>query len=261
MFVLTFFERYTYPKAIAFSFVTAVLLIPAFLGGQALFGKGVTFGLWLLSVKFVMAFGFGLMLYKANVLGVLNNWSFNKRQLLVIALPFLAILLPAFLVNGWSIREGRPIFIVLLSNQSTGFLEELQFRAVLLLAMFYVYLKSGDEKCIVKVVLVTAVGFGVMHSMNILAGMPLSHVLYQVTFTTAMGIAYAIFVVITRNIWIIAVYHGLSNSLDPDGAFPFIPEEHNTLILSITLAILMFALYEPQDARTIFAKLKSRVKI
>ena len=260
MSVITFFEDKSLVKAVAFTVLNVAILIGVFRLSQ-LFGlQGMAVGVFMLCFKFVAALVFLYMLYKAHVFSILNNWAFGVHQYAVVAI-WAVFLVPAIFIDGFSVSEGSSAWFVLLSHQSTGFYEEFQFRAVLVLGLLFAYVKSDAPSPVIRAIIVSSVCFGGVHLINVLMGNGLVPTLLQVVSATFAGIAFGLLVVITRNIWLASVIHGIFNSLDLGDVYTFIPGDFVILVVAILITAISLVWYKPAYANALVADFRTKLAI
>ena len=114
-----------------------------------------------------------------------------------------------------------------------GIFEEVLWRGVMLVMFMRVY----SEK---KSILITGLGFSLLHLLNLVDGVPLEFVLRQVIFTAGMGIFYGILVIRSNSLLPAMVFHYLVNLFV--GSFTFYiqnypPESTQILYLLVTIPI------------------------
>lgn len=257
MSVLNFFEKNLYAKVALLTFAPIVILSIAFFGGNASGLPDMALGIWLLMVKFAMALIFLIMLLRANVLTLLNNWTFSGRAWMAILL-FVVLFLPVILTVGFANLNNRPLAIVLLSHQSTGFFEEFQFRGVMMLGVAYALLKSGNNTPLLKTALITGVAFGGVHIINLLNGASIGNTVVQIISAGLVGVGFVYFVAIVRNIWLISIFHGVNNSLEFSDTYTFISKEYTMLAVALIVLVVMVLLYKKQDETTLVTALQDK---
>lgn len=99
---------------------------------------------------------------------------------------------------------------VTLNNISTGFIEEIPFRGIVLYA--FIRLWGDSKRGIIKSVLYSSVIFGGAHLIHIALGRPLPQAILVVISTFLAGIYYAAIVLRWKTIWTVVLFRGLLNT-------------------------------------------------
>ncbi len=142
-------------------------------------------------------------------------------------------------------------FRTFLTTMLVGFAEEWMYRGLLLVALTRLLgLRQG--------VLASAVAFGLLHALNILAGQGVGAVGSQVLLTTIFAFMFIGLVVATRSLWIAMVLHGLydfflfSHSILADAGANSSPVKVAGIfaIVVIAIAVLVSLVRSPEDSST-----------
>lgn len=96
------------------------------------------------------------------------------------------------------------LIIIFIGTLLVGFSEEVIFRGILLNS-----LKS--EKSILKAIVLSSVGFSIIHIVNVFAGMSLLKVFIQVIETILLGFSLASLAIKLNNIWPNIIFHSIWN--------------------------------------------------
>ena len=124
---------------------------------------------------------------------------------------------------------------VTLNTISTGLIEEIPFRGIVLYA--FIRLWGDSRRGIIKSVLYSSVIFGGTHLIHIALGRPLPQAILVVISTFLAGIYYAAIVLRWKTIWTVVLLHGLLNALIE---LRILETQGFTLtILSLSLIILL----------------------
>ncbi len=118
----------------------------------------------------------------------------------------------------------------------TGFLEETIYRGIILQAL--------APKGVWRSVLITAIIFGVSHSLNVLSGSDPAYVALQIGYAFAIGFAFAALVLRTRLIWPLIVVHFLTDLFGFMASNGVVGAEATPFLLVITaIYIVLFTTY------------------
>ena len=149
-----------------------------------------------------------LALITAALLTRLGRWRaagfrrpYLSRDLLLFWLPLVTVVVN--LLWGFAAANVVLVAAFLAIALCVGFAEEAFFRGLMLCA-----LAPGGAK---RAALVTALVFGLIHSMNALAGSNLPYVLLQICYAVAIGFGYSALVLRTGTIWPLVVTHSLTD--------------------------------------------------
>ena len=162
-----------------------------------------------------------LLLAVAWKLEFFDQTFFSKRNLKIGALlsvPILIIavlwnILPPVLYNNpllFRIDVGL-IVIAFLTTLAIGFAEEILFRGLIFRNFLRRY--GMTKKGIYISIIVSSVIFGLVHASNAVSSSP-DAIIQQVIYATAMGIILALFYLITGNLLVPALCHGLFDFTD-----------------------------------------------
>jgi membrane protease YdiL (CAAX protease family) len=110
----------------------------------------------------------------------------------------------SFSVSDWPMAAAT-----LLDNLGTGFVEEIMFRGLVLVAMVIAW--GNTKKGLVKAILLSSLFFGVMHLFNIFIRPP-GVVILQALIVSLPGILYAALTLSSRSIWPAIIIHWLTNA-------------------------------------------------
>ena len=126
---------------------------------------------------------------------------------------------------------------VALNALTTGPLEEIAFRGLILYAFLRVWATTGAG--IVKSVLASSLLFGASHLIHILLGRPLPQALLVAANASLAGIYYAAIVLRWKTLWPPIAIHSLLNALAAIVAFntPGFEESVGALLLAVALQV------------------------
>lgn len=121
-------------------------------------------------------------------------------------------LLLVMILNLIGTDFSRPIvldgFVMTLSEYAiVGLYEEVLIRGFLVGHMMYHW--KDDNRKVLKSVLWSSVIFGVLHLGNLFSGQGVATTLLQVSYSTILGIVFAAVFIRTKNLWSVAIIHGL----------------------------------------------------
>lgn len=132
----------------------------------------------------------------------------DKKQIwwfvpsLVIVFTMLIAQLYAFYTINLSALQIRQIGLIGFATLLVGFSEELMYRGII----FNTFLKTHSK---LKTVLISAVAFSLLHSVNILGGLPLSTMLIQLLMTFVFGLFSALIFMRIKSILPLILFHWL----------------------------------------------------
>ena len=173
----------------------------------ALFGSGiasqVASAVGTVIVSMLMLLGYQRM-FKSEFDGMMG-WS---TQALLLVLPALALGIAN--VFDWPGATFNNPLVCLILAMSPGFSEEIVFRAIPLSNWMRV---SCEKSEIYKCAAVTAAGFGIIHSVNLLAGAAFSATLFQVFYAFCLGVMFAAVMLRTGSVWPCVIMHTLIDFL------------------------------------------------
>ncbi len=144
-------------------------------------------------------------------------------------LPVLVNLVPGLAVAGWG-----PLLAVLGVTLAVGFVEESLYRGLMLEAL--------KPRGVWRAALITALLFGLTHAMNVLSGVQFGDDMALVTYTAAIGFAYAALVLRKGLLWPLMLAHAtidLTNLLQKPG---LVLSPALNLVIALCTAVI-FALY------------------
>jgi membrane protease YdiL (CAAX protease family) len=151
---------------------------------------------------------------------------------LVPFLPLLVNLIPGLAVAGW-----WPLLAVAAVTLLVSFVEESLYRGLMLAAL--------KPRGLWRAALLTASLFGLTHAMNVLAGKSLLDDLAQITYTMAIGFAYAALVLRKGLLWPLVLAHAvidLANLLQKPGLV-FSPAVNLAVVLGTTVIFTLYGLF------------------
>lgn len=126
-------------------------------------------------------------------------------------IPFAAVLILALVIWGMGMvraagtlgeEQVTLLFVVLATTLLVGVSEEVMFRGVLL----HAFLGQATQK---KAILISSIGFSLLHSANVLGGFSASLVAGQLLMTFFVGIAFALVALEMRTIVPLMLFHWL----------------------------------------------------
>lgn len=171
------------------------------------------------------------------------TWEGQKRYILflVMFIPTLAMAIFYWVVNG----SFESSFLVPLAvTLAVGIAEEMMFRRILFAGL----LKETNFK---QSLIISAIIFSLLHSVNILAGMPFQQMLIQLVMTFLAGLYYILMFHYTKNIYLMIASHWLWDYLLLGGAvlqFPLIGVALTVMnFLQILIVVFLFNTKEYQN--------------
>ncbi|MDE5043939.1 CPBP family intramembrane glutamic endopeptidase [Staphylococcus aureus] len=117
--------------------------------------------------------------------------------------PFAIILLYAlglFLFTGDFGRNSSIIILVGITMVLVGFSEELLFRGILLHVLL-------EKRTVVYSIIISSILFSLLHSVNILGGLPLAGMIGQLILTFLFGVIFSCLSLLIKNIIPLILYH------------------------------------------------------
>lgn len=119
---------------------------------------------------------------------------------------FLIIFIPISCMTLFSLislgNMSKAVFITIIGTLCVGIAEEFMFRRILFIGL----IKEGNLK---RAVLISAIFFSVLHSVNILSGLPFKNMFMQLIMTFIAGLYYAFMYIYTKNIYMLVAEHWL----------------------------------------------------
>lgn len=145
--------------------------------------------------------------------GITNFGSFRAWAVMLMILVYETIFTVYFFFGDFALNISDPKLSVSvgLNSMSTGFIEELPFRGIILYT--FVRLWGDSRHGLLKGVLYSSLLFGCSHLIHILFGRPLPQATLVAVSTFLSGIYLAALVLHWRSIWTAVAFHGLSNTI------------------------------------------------
>lgn len=144
-----------------------------------------------------------------------------------------------FVAVPWSEVSGTVIVVVLIGSLCVGIGEELFFRGILVTA-----LRAHHSEFVVLIV--SSVLFGLAHVMGeVIAGLPLGTILFQVAFLSMDGALYYAARRATGTLWVGMLVHGLNDAalfLQTSGRSDEAPDTPGTGVIELALIALSVAI-------------------
>ncbi len=134
---------------------------------------------------------------------------------LLVAIPALLISINNFpLIAHFSGRTEliNPLYTVVLlafESLSTGLLEEIIFRGLLLIVLLQKL--PHTRKGILSAILISSFAFSFIHIVNVFVGVSFSQVMLQVGYSFLVGAMWSVVFLKTKNIYIVILLHALYN--------------------------------------------------
>ena len=168
----------------------------------------------------------------------------NLKLGLILVCPDLLMIIINIINPGFTINVSPMVLIsTILAGLAIGFSEEIMFRGIVVSYLMKVFRNS---KSILIIVIVSALTFGIMHSLNAIIGDPLEDTLLQVFYCFATGILYAAVYLRTGNLWPTIILHSIGDitgflctGVVNDGFLATI----NTLIIICSIISIAIGLY------------------
>jgi len=148
--------------------------------------------------------GLGILIMRKSGF-ILSEFGFNRKVnhnagKVWFYLPLIIIELTPVAVFGFSSELSSSLFLAIaLLTIAVGFNEEIFFRGLAL--------KFLGEKGSKKAIVWSSVIFGVLHIGNAFSGRDMQYIILQVAFAFLVGIVLAELVTITKNLWIVIIWH------------------------------------------------------
>lgn len=196
---LIFPEKHPYGAA-ALLFLCVLLVFLASGTAVALLGLAPE-ALYFLAFGALALVGAGLLTKNGWWREVGFRWPTERRLLWLFWLPFVPVI--GNLLDGIQVSEPAQMLLFLATAVLSGFVEESLFRGLILRAL----LPTGVWRAAV----LSAVMFGGLHILNVLAITSPGYALLQVGYATAIGFAYAALRIRTGTIWPLISAHILTN--------------------------------------------------
>ena len=162
--------------------------------------------------------------------------SESPKQGNVLLFLFLFLPLAGLTLYYWALRAqlSTAFFLPLAVALLVGVGEELMFRYIL-----FGGLLRAQGQSFRNAVLFSAALFSLLHSVNILAGMPLQQMLIQMGTTFLAGLFFALMYDYTKSIFLMIVFHGLWDYLLISDAAQVIPSFGSIFLVLSILQILL----------------------
>ena len=265
--IITFFRKYGYLKAVGFALAGTYLIVLSVYFAESLDDVP---GILVQSIVTAAYLGVGFILLfllcKAKASWFLSNWKFNGKQIVAIVILFLPFVV--FLPLNQIVIQINPSGLIsdLLHHFSIGFYEEILFRGVLLVAFFWLYAKSNIKNPVVAVLVFNGLFFGYYHLINLLVNdAPLWGTFLQCNGAGLMGLQWALFTIVTRNVWLPAISHFLYNRLGyhnlSEGFLGLDYQTSHDILrfgVPIVLIVVFAILYDKSTGQNWVSKLKER---
>lgn len=187
-------------KSIVITFIYIAIMA---IGMLTITGKGLTYQnprmvnvlILFESLMTIIAFSgykiLGLSLFK-------KNFEFNIWLIPYTIFGIVMLILFAFQKN--ITQNFNQICMIILTTLFVGFSEELIFRGILLNVF-------SENRSLKNSILVSSVAFSLLHSVNILGGVPLAGTIVQLFLTLVFGIIFACLATLIHNIIPLMIYH------------------------------------------------------
>ena len=216
-------------------------VLPSSLGGRVL-------------MTLVLAY----LLYQAGVLSLVNQWRFDRWAMVGIAILAVPILYALAIYGIKPSNLFTPLEYIAF-QQAVGFYEELMFRGILFLALIYAFMKSGVERPMNRAIGLLMLFFATPHLISLASGMPIWQVAMQFITTALVTYTLCMVVVMSRNIWVVCVLHGLNNVtvLGAPLAWSGLSNEVTELIVVILMGSAIYILHHPDDEHRFEADLRA----
>lgn len=134
---------------------------------------------------------------------------------------------------------------VAINALTTGLIEEIPFRGIILLA--FTRLWGDSRRGVIKGVLYSSLLFGGSHLIHILLGRPVPQAILVAVSTCLSGILYAALVLRWKTIWTVVMLHGISNAavaiqvLETPGFSETVPALG--LVIALQLPLVIYGVY------------------
>jgi membrane protease YdiL (CAAX protease family) len=145
--------------------------------------------------------------------GVAHLGTFRAWTVMLIILAYETVFTVYFFFGDFALNISDPKLSVSvgLNSMSTGLIEELPFRGIILYT--FVRLWGDSRSGLFKGVLYSSLLFGGSHLIHILFGRPLPQATLVAISTFLSGIYLAALVLHWKSIWTAVLFHGLSNTI------------------------------------------------
>lgn len=205
---------------------------------------------------------------------VFNIFKVRSAKNLILVVPALIVALNN--IPFLSILEGEAkitgnmwqIFLLFLECLAVGFFEEMTFRSFVMMTVMEK--RRATRLQIFVSIIITSVIFGLVHLINMFTSSPVA-VLLQICYSFLIGAMCAVVLLISGNVWICVLVHGLFNFMGAivptygEGKliWDHIPTMIITAVVGIIVAIfyvIVFTKYKPEDTDALYGSHKGRVK-
>ncbi len=170
--------------------------------------------------------------------------KFDKKQIwwlvpsLVIVFAMFFAGMYAFFTENLSTSQWQQIALICFTTFLVGFSEELMFRGI----VFNTFFKTHSK---IKAVLISAVVFSLLHSVNVFGGLAFTSMLIQLVLTFFFGLFFALIFMRVKSIVPLIIFHWLwdfcliaDSVVDGKSAIGTISSGH--LLLELVLIIVLF---------------------
>lgn len=190
-------------------------------------------------VRVLVYFELVMILYSAYIyMKFFGGTAFRKLRITPTFIIFSLVILSTFIIylaTGDFKGHGSILPLVVITTLLVGVSEELMFRGIVLSAFL-------EKENTVKAIIVSALLFALLHSVNILGGLPVKEMLIQLFSAFIYGVMTGCFRIRVKNIFPFMIYHFLwdmmlitSSFVDPAiGMFTLLVS-----ILELVLAIIL----------------------
>ena len=202
-----------------------------------------------------------VMLYlicQADVMPLINQWRFDRWALVGIAILGVPILYALAIYGIKPSNLFTPLEFIAF-QQAVGFYEEIMFRGILFLALIYAFMKSGVERPLNRAIGVLMIFFATPHLISLADNMPIWQVAIQFVTTALVTYTLCMVVVMSRNIWVVCVLHGLNNVtvIGAPLAWSGLSNDMTELIVVILMGSAIYILHHPDDEHRFEADLRA----
>ncbi len=179
--------------------------------------------------------------FRGSSFNRMENFLFRSVTATLFSVLFLLLIgtgLLQFATGTYVGKDMKLLFMVLFTTLLVGISEELMFRGILLPALVK---KRGK----VMAVIMSSVMFGLLHSVNILGGLPFHEMLVQVVSSSVVGVLFACVALEIKNIVPIMIYHWLWDGILFSGKYLESSGDGLTvllLVMEVVFAITFFVI-------------------
>ncbi len=183
---------------------------------------------------------FSLFMYKKFFSGLsfnrIEKFPFKSITAALFSVLFIALIgngVLRFATGNYVGKDMTLLFTIIFATLLVGISEELMFRGILLPALVT---KRGK----IRAVLISSIMFGLLHSVNIIGGLPAKEMLVQVILTSIIGILFSCIALEIKNIIPLMIYHWLWDGILISGGY--LDSSGKELTFVLTLMELIFAI-------------------